>query len=154
MNNYKLKENEVVLYKGDVTLSNKNSKRLILTNLNIVLIDQEDNVSIEIYPIEDIKLYQGQPQIKKKGNLVEIYLLSTEIDFVFNSKIELNKFISEAIKLLTGKTAVERGAEKVKNAIKLVDDTLGINTVSAVGSVVKDGVVGKGFKKIGKIIKK
>lgn len=164
MENYKLKENEVVLYKGEITLADKKGNtQLILTNLNIVFITKnkklftEEEVNVDFYPVEEIKIYEGIPQIKTKGNIVELYLLSTEKEFTFISKIELHKFMSEAKKLLTGKTTAERNAEKVKNTIKLVDDTLGIDTVSAVGNTVKDGIVGKvgkGFKAIGKIFKK
>lgn len=156
MDNYKLQSNEVVLYKGDVVLLNENNTlKLILTNLNFVFIPQHnENLPIEIYPIEDVKMYQGLPQIKTKANNVEIYFLTSEKEFSFNSKIELHKFTKEATKLLTGKTTAERNAEKVKNAIGLVDNTLGINTVSAVGSVIKDGVVGKVGKGINKVVGK
>lgn len=142
MNNYKLKENEVVLYKGDITfLESLEKAKLILTNINIVFVSKEDN-EVELYPIEEIKIYEGVPQIKTKGNKVELYLISTEKEIKFTSLIELNKFIKATIQLLTGKNTAERCAEKVKQSIKLVNDTLGIDIVGATGNIIKNGVVG------------
>lgn len=158
MENYKLRADEVVLYKGDVILKNKKgTTELILTNLNIVFINKykellsKEEITILEYPVHSIKIYEDVPQIKVNGNTVEIYLLETEIEFKFNSKTELHKFNSVAKKLLTGQTSVERVCKNVKNSIDLIDDTLGINTVQATGDVLKNGIVGNITGAIGKI---
>lgn len=96
-------------------------------------------------------MYEGAPQIKTKGHEVEVYLLEDEVNFEFESKMELHKFINASNKLLTGETSVQKGAKKVKDTIGLVDDTLGINTVQATGNVIKNGVVGSITGAIGKI---
>ena len=158
MENYKLRADEVVLYKGDVALKNKNgTTELILTNINLVFINRykklfsKEEIIILEYPVHSIKMYEGEPQIKAKSNIVEIYLLETEIEVEFNSKMELYKFINATNKLLTGKSSVQKGAKKVKDAIDLVDDTLGINTVQATGNVLKNGIAGGITDSIGKI---
>ena len=156
MENYLLREDEVVLYKGTV-LANDKKTNLILTNINIVFISVginpfgENAVTKELYPVNEIKIYEGIPQIKPKDREVEIYFKTGEKNFSFESKKELHLFLSEATKLLTGKTGAERNAEKVKNAIGLVNDTLGVDIVKATGEVAKDGVLNKVFAPIGKI---
>jgi len=45
-------------------------------------------------------------------------------------------------KLVTGKTAPARSAKKVKNAIEIIDDTLGIDTVGTTKAVLEGGVIG------------
>ncbi len=160
MENYKLRSDEVVLYKGDVILKNKKgTTELILTNINLVFINKhndlfsKEEVTILEYPVHSIKMYEGIPQIKAKGDIVEIYLLETEIEVEFYSKIELYKFTNATKKLLTGESSAQRGAKKVKDAIGLVDDTLGINTVQTTGNLLKKGIFGNitgAIDKIGK----
>ena len=160
MEYYQLKSDEVVLFKGFITFANEQEKtNLILTNQNVVFITKfkdeflNENAKVEYYAVEDVKMYEGKPQIKLNKNIVEIYFLTTEKEFQFEQKSDQHKFFDEAIKLLTGKTKVQRAAEKVKNAISIVDDTLGIDSVHVVGDAIKDGVVGKVTKGLGSISK-
>ncbi|MBR1985113.1 MAG: hypothetical protein IKA31_05160, partial [Clostridia bacterium] len=70
MKDYKLREDEVVLYKGKVKLEDfDGDTKFILTNINFVFITQgnQENSTI-IYPIHEVKIYEGVPQIKHKGN--------------------------------------------------------------------------------------
>ncbi len=146
MEHYNLREDEVVLYKGNVTMLDKQQPtQLLLTNLNFVFITKnadEESVETVIFPIEEVKIYEGIPQIKSKDSFVEIYFKTTEKEFAFESKSELHKFVSAATNLLTGKSGAERNAEKVKGAIGLVNDTLGVDIVKATGDVIKNGVGG------------
>lgn len=158
MENYKLREDEVLLYKGDIEMSDKkDNTQLLLTNINIVFITktkkifQEESVDVISFPIEDIKMYEGVPQVKTKSNNVEIYLKSGEKEFAFDSKNELHKFVSAINKLLTGKSGTERNAEKVKKAIDLVNDTLGIDVLKCSTNVTKNNLVGSIIGSIGKI---
>lgn len=158
MDNYKLKAEEVVFYKGAVTLKGKKGNtELLFTNLNVVFINRykrlfsKEEITVIEYPTHEIKMYEGVPQIKTKGSSVEIYFKETEVEFEFDSKMELRKFINETNKYLTGESTAQKGAKKVKDAIGLVDDTLGINTVQATGNVVKNGIVGNITGAIGKI---
>lgn len=160
MENYKLAEDEVVLYKGVVTQKKSQvESELILTNLNIVFITKYETleekqvcVNVEKYPVADIKIYKEEPQIKTKGLAVEIYLLTTEIEFIFKSLLELRKFIKQAVNLLTGKTKAERMSEKIKNSIGLINETLDVDCVELVGNLIKNTSVVKGVgSTVGKI---
>ena len=139
---YNLGANEVVLYKGEITMLGKQQTvKLVLTNENIVFGGvNQDNHNEEVYSINSIKMYKGVPQIIIKGHNVELYLTTKVIEFSFIKKSELLKFRNAAIELLTGKTKVERGAEKVKGAIHLIDDTLNIDIVKATGNLISTNV--------------
>lgn len=163
MENFVLQPNESVLYKGEGRFANRNesllsTKRLeiILTNLNLVFIEKtkkvfsQEQVIVETHPIEEIKIYNGVPQIKQKNTVVEIYFTNEEKSVSFFSKHELHKFVNTANRLLTGKSMAVRGADKVKSAVNLVDDTLGVNTIGAVKTIVENGVVGAVFHGLGK----
>lgn len=161
MEHYNLDEDEVVLYKGDVVFKEKTqSTQIVLTNKNLVFIDvvkkifAHDEIETQIYPVNEIKMYEGVPQVKAKSNDVEIYLKTKELEFGFQSKNEVYKFRSAIIKLLTGKTGFERGADKVKDKIDVVNDTFGVDVVKSTEDVVKNGIVesiGGLFGKVGKI---
>ncbi|MDP4119982.1 MAG: SHOCT domain-containing protein [Bacillota bacterium] len=149
MEYYSLQSNEAVLYKGEATFgSNRTRSELILTNINIVVITKikklfsKEQVDLNNFPIEDIKVYNDVPQIKQNGCMIEIYLTNTEITLDFDSKFTAHKFANVANKLVNGKSMSERGAEKVKGAVNLVDDTLGIGIVGTIKSVVENGMVG------------
>lgn len=166
MEHYSLQANESVIYKNKGRLLNKSNKKLesdielVLTNLYLVFIKIRkkvfsEQVEIEGYPIEEIKIYNELPQIKQDATCVVIYLTSGEKTVELFSRMEVRKFINCAYELLTGETQMTRGAGKVKNAIGLVDDALGIDTVGTIQSVVENGIVGtligKGKKKQTKV---
>lgn len=148
MNSYKLQSDEVILFEGGVSLKeSKGSSKLLLTNLNIVVettikkIFKEDETSLLIYPITDIKVYNNQPQVKQKICDVTVFLENNELLFTFDSVFTARKFASKAIELVSGKTTTVRGAGRVKSAIGLVDDTLGIDTMETISGIMENGVV-------------
>lgn len=160
MKNYELNPEEVVLYKENVEeVDSKGELQLILTNQHIVFIKTnkklfgKDEVIVEDYPVNEIKMYNNLPHFKVKGTVAEIYLLSTDKEIKFASKSELHDFINTANRLLTKKTKVERCAEKIKNTINLIDDTLGVKTVESVTNAVKDGGLVTATKGVGKVVK-
>lgn len=167
MDYYDLQPNESLLYKSSGRLVNKNEKyleslstntntELILTNLHLIMIKKskklfaKEQVEHEIYPVGEIKVYNETPQIKQDNTRVEIFLISGEKVIDLFSKHEVRKFINKAYDLLTGKSTAVRGAGKVKGAVNLVDNALGINTVNTIKNVVENGVVssvlGKGMR--------
>lgn len=156
MDNYSLKPDETILFQGDAY----DGIQVILTNHNLIIVKKKEklfsktDVTVEVYPKEEIKIYKDVPQIKANNCNVMIYLLSKEIQIEFKTRGEVHKFTSAAFELLTGKTAFARGAEKVKNAVDVVDNTLGINTVETVKSVVTNGVIGCVTGGLGKKINK
>ena len=160
MSEYRLQANEVELYSGQVAYQDahgksiaKGSVTLTLTNQSIVFticnkkMFGKEEVAVESFPVTDVKIYNEAPQIKQAGTTVTLYLVSGEKYVDFFSKIEAWKFVSKATELLTGKTMAERGAGKLRNALNLVDDTLGINTVDTVKDVLENGVTGLLFGK-------
>lgn len=159
MKQYFLEEDEVVLYKGWVTLCNQNGLiNLKLTNKNIILSSDTDEV--KVYLVNDIKIYQEEPQIKINGKNVEIYLKSEELEISFESKNELKKFVNEATKLITGKSVIMHKVEKAKAVVEYVEETLGVDMATVVNGAVNNnkvaksvGVVGKTASLVGKGIK-
>ena len=160
MNDYCLQADEVQLYTGSVTWCDQNGKprfkepvSFMLTNLNLVFtirtkkLFSKEEVNVETYPISEIKMYNNVPQIKQNGDMVTIFLISGEQFISFGSKTEAWKFVQHATDLLTGQTLAERGAGKLRSALNLVDDTLGINTVDTVKNVLENGVTGLLFGK-------
>lgn len=157
MENYDLDESEVVLYKGDVTLKDqKGITQLILTNINFVFITKvkkmfaKDEVIVDVYSADEIKFYNQVPQVLKRGNVIELYFLHSEIEFVFSSGNECRKFMDAALKLLTHKNKFERVAGKVMAARQCVDSSFNIDSVGMVKSAAKGAiehksVIGKTF---------
>ena len=164
MERYQLKSDETVLYEGEVTKVDKYKKEsfmdsfstppaaeLMLTNKNIILTTRtkkmfsKEQINVEILSLADIKVYDDIPQIKQSKINIEIYLSSGELYLSFHSKLEATKFYQIAIQTLTGKSLATRGAEKVKNGLGLVDDTLGISTVDTLKGVLEKGLVGTLF---------
>ena len=162
MENYCLQENEALLYKTKLY----GGIEVLLTNINLILIKttkvkegkkifakEREETDVTVFPVCDIKLYKDIPQIKVKDSSVEIFFATSEEKLDFPSKIEAHKFVHIAYELLTGKSLATRGAEKVKKAISLVDDTLGFNTIGTVRNVMENGITGSLMGKIGKKIK-
>lgn len=149
MTNYSLQQNETVLFQGTANLKKKNgTTEVILTNLNLVFVTtikkflSKSQVDVEKYSVGEVKIYNNAPQIKQKGSSVEIFLTCGEIVADFNSILEAGKFVNAALHLLTGKTMAERGADKFRDAVGLIDDTLGISTVGTVKNVLENGIAG------------
>ena len=149
MTNYNLQPNESVLYTGSVSMEKRSgSNELTLTNLNIIIVNTvkklfaKEQVTVETYPVEQIKVYNEMPQIKQKYLKVEVFLTSGEVAFSFQTKTEAHKFVNAAMQLLTGKSVAERRADKVKGAIGLVDNALGINTADTVKNALENGIAG------------
>lgn len=162
MENYELKENEVVLYKGEISLINPNHPaQLLLTNLNVVFIIRtsffKEDITTEIFPVSDVKTYEGIPQVKTASDITEIYFKTLEKEFKFHSKSDRHKFVSKITKLLTGKSGTERTAEKIKKNIDIINDTFDCDIVKSTGAIAKNGILGnkgKLFKKIGNLFDK
>ncbi len=157
MEHYQLREDEVVLYKGTVNLKSKivgGLSQLVLTNHNLVFITKQENIdgeniSVTTYPINEIKVFRDVYQIKKKGNIVEMYFLHDEVEFEFFAKGDTNKFVHETINLLTEKSSFERGCQNTKKAINTIDNTFGIDSVGIVSNILTNKLGGK-FLGLGK----
>ena len=157
MKHYTLADDEVVLFKSDgIKLSDNidTSAQLILTNLNIIIVtqsniaDEDAIIDVNSYPVDSVKIYKGVPQIKNAKSHVEMYLKGEEIELEFPDNKSAASFVKSATELLTGKTLFQRGMEKVRDTIGVIDDTLGIDTVEAATEITKAGI-GGGLKNIG-----
>ena len=160
MSEYRLQADEVQLYAGNVWYQDSNGKNVFKTPVDFMLTNHclvftiktkkvfsKEEITLETYPVSDIKIYNSVPQIKHNGQHVTIFLTTCEKYISFVSKAEAWKFVSQATELLTGQTMAERGADRLRNALNLVDDTLGINTVETVKNVIENGVTGLLFGK-------
>lgn len=162
MEEYTLKTDEAVLYKGTAWRRPKNSDyvEVMLTNVCLVLTKRvkklfaKEQVTIDTFPVETIKLYNDVPQVKQKNSVVEVFFQTEEIELSFGGIREAYTFTEAINKLLTGKGALERGAAKVKGVVNMVDDTLGINSVGAVSNMLTRGVTGAVFGGAGKAVGK
>ena len=151
-----LLEDEVVLYNGEAT-SNvyKGNLKITLTSHQIVVEKEKGLFKKEIelldtIALEDIKTYNDVVQIKQKGASAEIQTKTKNITFNFSGLIEARKFVGKAIDASTGTTLAKRSSDKVKSALDLTDDTLGLDTRGTIKSVLEQGIKGtliNGIKK-------
>lgn len=154
MKKYVLQSDEILLYENQVNIYGVKSSDvdLILTNLHIILeINQKIGFMkyetiIEQYSVNDIKLYNEKPQIIQKKDKVTIYFINKELEIEFESFLDASRFVNKANEAITNEEIVVRGAGKVKKAIGLVDDTLGINITSTIAGVIENGAIKTLFK--------
>ena len=150
-----LNETEAVLFNAEVWAEGENfsEAEFFFTNERLIFkykkrekifkwVDMQDE-----YDVADVKIFNGAPQIIQKSEEVEIYLKNKQLQISFINKKEAHNFTKKVTELLTGKTAGKRAAEKIKGAIALVDDTLGIDTVQTATGVLKSGVT-SGIKSV------
>lgn len=64
--------------------------------------------------------------------------------------LEARKFTGKMINAVTGTTLARRGADKVKGAIGIIDDTLGLDTRNTVKGLLENGVKGTIVNGLGK----
>ena len=150
MEHYELKADEVILYRGSVTVSDKKTSakaqvpaELLLTNHNVVLIVTEKHFlakttfSTQTYPVETIKFYDGSAQIIHKKTAVDIYFVGVELFLLFPNKKESRAFADKALRLVSGENKVVRGVKKVQKAINETNEALDINIQGAVVTTAK-----------------
>ena len=151
-----LLEDEVVLYNGEATSNEyKGNLKITLTSHQIVVEKEKGLFKKEIelldtISLEDIKTYNDVVQIKQKGASAEIQTKTKNITFNFSGLIEARKFVGKAIDASTGTTLAKRSSDKVKSALDLTDDTLGLDTRGTIKSVLEQGIKGtliNGIKK-------
>ena len=156
MANYELQCNEVLLYEGAVTSKNhKGNLKLVLTSQKIVLEREKGLIKkelelIDVLPLENIKFYNDEAQVKQKSNAVEIQTTEENLTIVFSGVFEAKKFAGKVVDVVTGTTFAKRSSDKVKSAFELVDETLGLDTRGAIRGFLEKGVKGTILTGIGK----
>ena len=175
MENYILKSDETVLYRGSVVVmpdgksEAKNVKRgdLLLTNFNIVIITQTKKLlktvtDVEVYRTSDVKTYDESVQVIRRKAVVDMYLKTGELFLDFKKEKEAKLFCDKALRLISGESKLVRSVKKVKKEIRETDEALDINIEGAVvnsakmAAAITVGVatvpgVGKKTKILGKI---
>ena len=151
-----LLENEVVLYNGEATSNEYKGNLKITLTSHQILIEKEKGLFkkgfelLDAIALEDIKTYNDVVQIRQKGASVEIQTKTKNITFLFSGLIEARKFTGKAIDASTGTTVAKRSSDKVKSALDLTDETLGVDTRGTIKSVLEQGIKGtliNGIKK-------
>ena len=102
--------------------------------------DGETNYEERKIPLSEIKIFEGQPQVKFYNETIEL------------DKKQAKEFVSTINKQITGKSAYERNTEKVGKAIGVIDKAFGINTVESMKEIITNGIGSKIniFGKLGK----
>jgi len=145
MDNYVLGPDEALLFETEYY----NDVRVALTNLNFIHFKKfkkflsREQVVVAVFPKEELKVYKGVPQIKRKGKIIELYFTSGDAEVEFSSVSLAQKFERIFVNLVTDKSRAIRAAEKVRSAIDVVDTALGIYTVEAVKDVIGIGISAK-----------
>ncbi len=152
MDNYTLAPDEVLLFEGSVTRKEKSGNWTLQLTTKVLVFSKTEKVgrafhktletTVDLVPLSEIKIYNNEPQIKQKMSETTIQTTSGNISLSFDGMIAAIKFTNKFKEAVTGKAVSKRGSEKVKGAIGLVDDTLGIDTIGTVKGVVENGVVG------------
>ena len=103
-------------------------------------------------PLSEIKVFEGQPQVKFYNETIELYLMNEVFAIIIQDKKQAKEFVSTINKQLTGKSAYERNTEKVGKAIGVIDKAFGINTVESMKEIITNGIGSKIniFGKLGK----
>lgn len=160
MNNYTFDQDEVLLFRCEAYIAD-NSKclyRLLVTNKYVVLMpynstyDGETDYQERKIPLSEIKVFEGQPQVKFYNETIELYLLNEVFAIIIQDKKQAKEFVSTINKQITGKSAYERNTEKVEKAIGVIDKAFGINTVESMKEIITNGIGNKIniFGKLGK----
>jgi len=145
MENYILKSDETVLYRGEVIVmpdgksDAKNAKKgdLLLTNFNIVIITRTKKLlktvtDVEIYSTSEVKTYDESVQVIRHKTIVDVYLKTGELFLDFKREKEARLFCDKALRLISGESKLVRSVKKVKKEIRETDEALDINIEGAV----------------------
>ena len=146
MNNYELAKDEVILYENSYLQEYSKliltSKKIIFEKTNTVKIGlfktKTETIVSDIIMLEDIKQYNGKPQINQKNADVNIQATEKNLTIKFYGMIEAKKFVTKITDAITGTTLFKRGTEKVKETFNTVDDVLGFNTRDTVKGVLEN----------------
>lgn len=156
MANYELHPEEVVLYEGPVTSKNyKGSLLVTLTTQKIVIERKKGLIKKELelvstIALDTVKFYHDAAQVKQTENIVEIQTVGENIAFQFGEMTEAHSFARKVVDTVTGTTLTQRRTAKIKNVLNMVEETLGVDTKSAIKGVLENGVRGVIRKKLGK----
>lgn len=160
MANYELQPEEVVLYENSVTCKEyKGILLMTLTSQKLVFekekgLFKRERELIDVILLESVKFYNDTAQIKQKGLEVEVQTVEKNLTIMFSGMIEARKFTGKIVDAVTGTTLAKRSSNKIKEAIMMVDDTLGLDTRGTIKGVLEKGIKGTIINGIGNSISK
>ena len=156
MANYELQADEVVLYEGTVTCKDyKGNLQLTLTSVKMVFekekgLFKKERELVDLFALETIKFYNEAPQIKQKGDTVDVQTANKNLSITFAGMIEARKFTGKIVDAVTGTTLAKRSSDRIKGAFEMVDDTLGLDTRGTIKGFLENGVKGTLINGLGK----
>ena len=136
MDNYNLQQNEAVIMKSERVLYGGMlavySDELILTNLNIILIQKGTfgkTKNIRYFPTNQIKCFNGKAQAivsKQQSGLpkLEVYFHSGQESFGFEKKKEAEKWVDNINRLLAGEVEFNNTDSKAIPGAEFVAETV------------------------------
>ena len=154
--NYSIDQDEVILYEGKVGyLKESQNVDFVLTSKKMIFektkgIFKKEKKLVDLIELDKIKKYNDTICVKQKSNEINVQTIDKNLSLYFSGMIEAKKVFTKIIDTTTGTTMTKRGTEKVKNALDIVDETLGLDTRGIVRGVLENGVKGtiiNGIKK-------
>ena len=128
MSNYKLDNNEIILFEGQVTVKDLKTKvNFTLTSKKIVF-EKEKGIfkkklkAIDIIPLVNIKVYKESVQIKRRKSNITIQTIDRNISLSCSNTFEAKVIVEEIIKIKTGYNIFKRSSNKLKKAINVAND--------------------------------
>lgn len=158
--NFQIDEDEVILYEGSVLYEKDSSDKsydvdLTLTSKKMIF-EQEKGFFkkqkqlFDIVNLSDIKIFNDEVQCKQKLDELQIQTNNKAFSISFDGILEAKKVYNKIINTITGTTMAKRGSDKVKSALDLVDETLGLDTRGVARGLLENGIKGtliNGIKK-------
>ena len=142
MENYTLKDNEIILYRGEAVLmpdgktdgKNAVTSDLLLTNHNIVISIKKRKLmrtmtETFVYSLSDVKVYDEKVQVIRRKDTVDIYLKDCELFLGFAKEKEAKQFCDNAIREISGESKFVRSVKKTRKVIKETNEALDIDIV-------------------------
>lgn len=133
----------------------KGSILVMLTSQKLALerekgLFKKEKELVDIITLNTVKIHNGVAQIRQKGSSVEIQTVEMNIELIFTGMLEARKFAGKMVDAVTGTTLAQRNSEKIKGAIDIVDDTLGLDTRGTIKGILENGIKGTLLNGIGK----
>ena len=137
MKNYKLKDTETVLFRGNAVIYTNHKRQeegkidcdILLTNLGIVISYPKKKVFrtvVEsfVYKIADVKIFNDQIQIIRKKTNVDIFLKNCELYLSFAEENVTKAFCNKALTLISGNSQFVRAIKKTQKIITETGEAL------------------------------
>ena len=150
--NFQIDEDEVILYEGSVLYEKDSSDKSYVVDLTLtskkMIFEQEKGFFkkqkelFDVIELSDIKVFNGEVQCKQKMGELQIQTNNKSFSMGFDGILEAKTVYNKIINAITGTTMAKRGSDKVKSALDLVDETLGLDTREVARGLLENGIKG------------